>query len=554
MITSLDIRNYALIDELHVAFAPGLTIITGETGAGKSIILGGLGLIMGQRADTKALFHADQKCVVEAHFEIGAYGLRNFFEQNELDYDDELVIRREILPSGKTRTFVNDTPTKLSVLQDLSRSLIDLHQQFDTLDIHNVSFQLRMLDALADNQTLLREYAAAYNVYQGDRRELARLSAEQARLRQESDFVTFQLAELSEADVQAGEMDALESELKTLERAEDIKRVLGETGYKLVEDERAVVSQLRDLMPPVEQLRGINAELDQQIQRLEELRFELDDLGQTFADLAENTEFDAERIAEVNDRLSTIYRLLKKHGVADDAGLLEVQRDYETRAQSTKRVDREIKQLEKSLATQLRVLEERALELRSRRRAVVDAFLDKIHQRLAKLSMASARLAIDFQELESPGPLGMDQVEYLFSANKGSRMQPIKGQASGGELSRLTLVTKSLVASAIPLPTLIFDEIDSGVSGDVALRMGEILHELSGEHQVVTITHSPQVASQADRHYFVYKEDLGERTATRVRELDQAARVQAIAVMLSSDPPSEPALANAEGLLASAKR
>ncbi len=554
MITSLDIRNYALIDELHVAFAPGLTIITGETGAGKSIILGGLGLIMGQRADTKALFDAARKCIVEAHFNVGAYGLQEFFTEHELDYDDELVIRREILPSGKTRTFVNDTPTKLSVLQDLSRSLIDLHQQFDTLDIHNVSFQLRMLDALASNQTLLRQYGGAYAVYQADRRELAKLQAEQARLRTEADFVTFQLAELAEADVQAGEMVVLESELKTLERAEDIKKVLGETGYKLVEDENAVVSQLRDLVPPVDGLRGINEELDKQIQRLEELRYELDDLGQTFADLAENTEFDPERIEEVNERLSIIYKLIKKHGVADDAGLLEVQREYESRSQSTKRVDREIKQLDKSLATQLRVLEERAFELRARRKSVVDDFLVKIHARLAKLSMASARLAIEFQELDTPGPLGMDQVEYLFSANKGSRMQPIKGQASGGELSRLTLVTKSLVASAIPLPTLIFDEIDSGVSGDVALRMGEILHELSGEHQVVTITHSPQVASQADRHYFVYKEDLGERTATRVRELDQPARVQAIAVMLSSDPPSKPALANAAGLLASAKR
>ncbi len=554
MITSLDIRNYALIDRLHVDFANGLTIITGETGAGKSIMLGGLGLIMGQRADTKALFDPNEKCVVEAHFQVAPYGLREFFEANELDYDDELVIRREILPSGKTRTFVNDTPCKLSVLADLSRSLIDLHQQFDTLDIHNVSFQLRMLDALAGNATLLREYASAFRVYQADERELARLIAEQDRLRKESDFVRFQLQELDEADVQTGEATSLEQELATLERAEDIKKVLGETGYRLVEDERSMVGQLRSMLPAVENLRGLNATLDERIDKLESLRFELEDLGQAFVDQAEETEFDAERIAEVNERLSVIFKLVKKHSVLDGDALVVVRSEYAARAKTTQRVDREIKQLQASLATQLRVLEERSLQLRERRQGVREAFQRRIHERLAKLSMSSAQIEIDFQSLEQPGPTGMDAVEYLFSANKGSRLQPIKGQASGGELSRLTLVTKSLVASSIPLPTLIFDEIDSGVSGDVALRMGEILHELSSDHQVVVITHSPQVASRADRHYFVYKEDLGERTATRVRELDRQARVNAIAVMLSSDPPSAPAVANAEGLLAAASR
>ena len=554
MITSLDIRKYALIDELRVEFARGLTIITGETGAGKSIMLGGLGLVMGQRADTKALFDPSEKCVVEAHFDIGAYGLEEFFEANELDYDRELVIRREILPSGKTRAFVNDTPARLSTLADLSRSLIDLHQQFDTLDIHDVSFQLRMLDALAGNGALLREYQAAYRTFLADERELARLLAERERLRKEADFVGFQLAELDEVRVQPGETETLERELATLERAEDIKRVLGATGYKLIEADEAVVGQLRALLPALSSLAGLNATLDEGIDRLEALRLELEDLGQSFVDLAEDTEFDAERIEVVQERLSAIYRLIKKHGVGDGDALVAVRAEYAARARDTQRVDRAIAQLEASTATQLRILEERALELRERRRGVVADFQARIHERLARLSMASARVAIEFSALGRPGPSGLDAVDFLFSANKGSRLQPIKGQASGGELSRLTLVTKSLVAAAIPLPTLIFDEIDSGVSGDVALRMGEILHGLSAEHQVVVITHSPQVASRADRHYFVYKEDLGSRTATRVRELDRAARVHSIAVMLSSDPPSEPAVANAEGLLAAATR
>ena len=553
MITSLDIRNYALIDELHVGFSRGLTIITGETGAGKSIILGGLGLIMGQRAETRVLFDTSKKSVVEARFEVGDYDLAGFFEEHELDYDEELVIRREIAPSGKTRAFVNDTPVKLTVLQNLSRSLVDLHQQFDTLDIHNVSFQLRMLDALADNHKLLRQYAEAFRVYQADQRELARLRDERERLRKEADFVAFQLKELDGASIEAGEMSRLESELKTLERAEDIKRVLGDAGYKLVEDDTSIASLLRDLLPPIEALRGLNEELDARIDKLEELRYELDDVGEGFAGLAEDTEFDPERIQEVNERLSELYKLIKKHGVATEEELLAVQADYQSRASNTQRVDRQLKALEKSIGTQRRALVERSIELRERRRAVVDDFLARIHDRLSKLSMRSARLAIEFRELDEPGPCGMDQVAYLFSANKGSRLAPIKGQASGGELSRLTLVTKSLVAASIPLPTLIFDEIDSGVSGDVALRMGEILHDLSAEHQVVVITHSPQVASQADKHFFVYKEDLGERTATRVRELDRAARVKAIAVMLSSDPPSAPAVANAEGLLAASR-
>ncbi len=553
MITSLEIRNYALIDQLRVDFAKGLTIITGETGAGKSIILGGLGLIMGQRADTKALYDDSKKCVVEAHFDISNYDLRSFFEQHELDYEEELVVRREISPSGKTRAFVNDTPANLSVLQDISRSLIDLHQQFDTLDIHNVSFQLRMLDALADNNKLLREYEHGFRSYQADLRELKRLTEQRDRMRQEADFVAFQLREFEAAELQAGEGTQLELELKTLESAEDIKRVLGGAGMQISDTEPSIVSQLRDLLPSVEGFQGLNTRMDEVIERLSGLVFELEDVGSVLIDLAEETEFDEERIAEVQDRLSVIYKLQQKHTVNSVEELLEIQEDYGSRVRSHTQIDRGINSLEQSLATQLRVLKERALQLRERRKAVAPDFLARIHERLGKLSMANAQLEIRFDDLEEPAATGMDDVEYLFSANKGSKLQAIKGVASGGELSRLTLVTKSLVASSIPLPTLIFDEIDSGVSGDVALRMGEILHELSAEHQVVTITHSPQVASKADKHYYVYKEDVGKRTATRVRELDKNDRVLAIAVMLSSDPPSKPAIANAKGLLASAR-
>lgn len=553
MITSLDIRNYALIDQLHVDFADGLTIITGETGAGKSIILGGLGLIMGQRADTKALFDLKKKCIVEAHFQVGNYGLKSFFEEHELDYDDELVVRREITPSGKTRAFVNDTPCKLSVLQSLSRSLIDLHQQFDTLDIHNVSFQLRMLDALADNDKFLSEYTETYGAYQSDKRKIARLKEDQEKLRQQADYISFQLAEFEEADVQVGESERLEEELKTLESAEDIQRVLGAAGTQIVESDQSLVGQLRNVLPGIEALRGVNQKLDELADRLDGLIYELEDTGEQLVAMAEDTESDAARLSEVNERLSIINRLLQKHSATSTTQLLEIHEDFANQVHSHDQIDKDILRLEESLNVQRKILAERALQLRERRKKVVPGFLKRIHALLAKLSMGNAEIDIQFQALEEPAPTGLDVVEYLFSANKGSRLQPIKNVASGGELSRLTLVTKSLVASSIPLPTLIFDEIDSGVSGDVALRMGDILHELSANHQVVTITHSPQVASKADKHYFVYKEDLKTRTATRIRELSKKDRVEAIAVMLSCDPPSKPAIANAKGLLATAR-
>jgi len=553
MITSLDIRNYALIDELHVDFADGLTIITGETGAGKSIILGGLGLIMGQRADTKALFDLKKKCIIEAHFQVENYGLESFFETHELDYDQELVVRREISPSGKTRAFVNDTPVKLSILQSLSRSLIDLHQQFDTLDIHYVSFQLRMLDALADNHKLLTEYGQAFKTYQADQRKITQLQEEQEKLKQQADYVSFQLAEFEEADVQEGESEMLEEELKTLESAEDIQRVLGAAGTQIIDNEQALVSQLRDMLPSIEALRGVNLKLDELVDRLDGLTYELEDTGEQLIAMAEDTESDAERLGEINERLSIINKLLQKHSATSTSQLLEIHEDFANRVQSHDQIDKELAGLEKNLNIQRKVLTERGLQLRERRKKVVPSFLKKIHTRLGKLSMENAEIDIQFEPLDNPGPTGLDVVEYLFSANKGSRLQPIKNVASGGELSRLTLVTKSLVASSIPLPTLIFDEIDSGVSGDVALRMGDILHELSANHQVVTITHSPQVASKADKHFFVYKEDLKTRTATRIRELSKKDRVEAIAVMLSCDPPSKPAIANARGLLATAR-
>jgi DNA repair protein RecN (Recombination protein N) len=549
MIRSLYIQNYAIIDELSIHFSDGLTIITGETGAGKSILLGALGLIMGKRADTKALYDLDKKCYVEGYFDVRSYDLRRFFEENELDYDDEVIIRREILPSGKSRAFINDTPVNLNLLQDLSGALIDLHQQFDTLDIHNVSFQLRMLDALAGNKEVLHQYQDLYAEFLADKRHLHHLVEQERNAARETEFIQFQLVEFTDANLQAGEQGSLEEELNRLTNAEEIKRTLGAVFNYLSEDEQSVLGQLQQMVISVGNIRKYGQPIDELYQRFQGLLYEMQDLSSEFERMAEDTELDPERIAEIQQRLDTLYRLENKHQVRTVDELLVIQQHLEAKLQTFEDISEEIRRLQiKTEETEL-YLRKLAGQLSGRRKGVIPGFEKEVEGMLAQLAMEHARLQVDVHELEHPGPTGTDEVNYLFAANKGSRLQPIKDVASGGELSRLTLVAKSLVASAIPLPTLIFDEIDSGVSGDVALKMGRILRNLSNQHQVVVITHSPQVASKADVHYQVYKQVREDRTVTGVKLLSEEDRIISIATMLSQSPPSESAIRNARELL-----
>lgn len=549
MIESLQIRNYAIIEELTIDFSKGLTIITGETGAGKSILLGALGLIMGRRADIKSLYNLEDKCTIEAHFHIGKYALQPFFEAHDLDYDDHLVIRREITPSGKSRAFINDTPATLPVLQDLSSALIDLHQQFDNLDIHKVSFQLRLLDALAENRPLLGRYQALFSAYQQNLRKLGQLNERQANASKELDFIRFQLEELQAAALEEQEQDALEDELNRLTNAEDIKRTMAGAFQQLSESEVSVVSQVEELNTALKQVKNFDRRLEPLYNRFNGLVEELRDMAQEFEAIAEDTEHDPERAQEVQERLDLIYRLQNKHQAADIKALLDIQHNLQQQLDSIGDLSQEIGQLERQTAQQAQQLEGMAEELSTRRHHVVAGFENQVEQMLAQLSMGNAKLKVDISRLEKLNSTGFDEVNFLFAANKGGRLQLIKDVASGGELSRLTLVVKSLVASAIPLPTLIFDEIDTGISGDVALKMGSILRELSNEHQVVSITHSPQIASRANAHYFVYKKDKADRTVTEVRPLDTEGRIYAIATMLSQDPPSESAISNAKELL-----
>jgi len=549
MLKRLHIRNYALIDRVEIDFSERLTIITGETGAGKSILLGALGLVMGERADTKIFYNDAEKCVVEAWFDVTKYDLREFFEENELDYEDEVVIRRELSPAGKSRAFVNDTPANNQVLRRLTEALVDLHQQFDVLDIHNVNFKLRMLDALADNGALLAEYQRGYRQYQADRTQLSDLINRSANASREMDFLRFQYDELRQAELLDGEQEELENELARLTNAEDIKRTYGAAANYLAESEQNVVGQLQEIARSMNATRKVSNELNALSERLDTLLIDLQDIAKDCARISESTEHDPSRIAEAQERLNVLYKLQKKHGTGSVSELLQLQGDLERRLGGFTDLGDQIARLERTIATQELALRGQARLLGERRRIVPKPFEEKVQAMLAQLSMPHARIKVDIQETESLTPTGTDDVQFLFASNVGSRYLPIRDVASGGELSRLTLCTKSLVADAIPLPTLIFDEIDTGISGDVSLKMGLILRELSDRHQVVSITHTPQIAARADKHYFAYKQVENERTITHLRALNPDERVRALGVMLSGNPPSEAALATARELM-----
>lgn len=550
MIKSLHISNYAIIEELEIQFSEGLTIMTGETGAGKSIVLGALGLIMGKRADTKSLFRDDRKCIVEAIFDITEYELKEFFEEHDIDFEEETVIRREITPSGKSRAFVNDTPVNLKLVQQLSGSLVDLHQQFDTMDIHDVSFQLRMVDALADNSKILDNYKTLFRSYRQNQIILSKLLRQSEQATKESDFLSFQLEELSNTALVIGEQKQMEGDLSRLNNAETIKKKLSGAFQALIENEQSVTNQLNTIVVSLNTIRNHHPDLEKVITKFEGLTLEMEEIANEFEKISDDTEYDPEKIELFQSRLDLIYRLQHKHQVNGIGDLLTIQEDIQLKLNSYADLSAEIAETEKIIAKQEKELYAIAASISERRQQVIAPFQKRVHKLLGQLSMEHARIKVDIHESDGLLSTGTDIVEFLFAPNKGSRFLSIKDVASGGELSRLTLCVKSLVASSIPLPTLIFDEIDAGVSGDVALKMGKILSKLSGEHQVAVITHSPQVASKADVHYYIYKKVIKDNTYTKVKKLTEEEQIKAIATMLSQSPPSDHAIANAKELLA----
>lgn len=549
MIISLQIQNYAIIEELQIDLHNGLNIITGETGAGKSILLGALGLIMGKRADTKVLYHQDRKCIVEATFDINEYQLQGFFDDYELDYDQELIIRREISPAGKSRAFINDTPVTLNILQMLSHSLIDMHQQFDTLDIHSNKWQMEVVDSIGGNISALQDYQAEYSKYKSAQKKRDSLEAAAAAATKELDYITFQFNELDEAGLEHDEQELKENLLQRLTSTEDIQRVTNAGHYMIEAADQSITEKLQSLAKDLDDVKSLDPQLAEVYDRLYSTLEELKDIASVLQHVQENAEHDPNLAQETQERLDSIYRLQKKHQVSTIEELLIIQSDLHKKISNQQQMGDEINAITLQIEKLRKSLTQKADKISQQRKKTAVTLKTEIEKALSTLSMEHAQIELQLSPSEKLTPTGKDKIDYLFSANKGGQLASLKSVASGGEISRLTLVIKSLVASSMALPTLIFDEIDTGVSGEVANRMAEIISQLSKKHQVMSITHSPQIAAKANHHYFVYKHETETRTITNIKLLSADDKIVELAKMLSGDPPSKAALANARDLV-----
>ncbi|HMI60885.1 MAG TPA: DNA repair protein RecN [Puia sp.] len=561
MIQRIHIQNYAIIDELSIEFSHRMNVITGETGAGKSILMGALSLILGDRADTAVLLQRDKKCVVEGTFVMkGKKAVLAFFAANELDIandltDDpdageEVVIRREIAPSGKSRAFVNDTPVNLEQLRKLSSLLVDLHRQFDTLELGESDFQREVLDALAGQAAALEEYRTVYRSWQSAVRELATLQEQKAQFNKELDYNKFLFDELSEVTLRENELEELDQELKLLNNSEGIKTALSKVYYDLKEGELPMVQQLKSLQHSLHTYAGYHPELKGLSERMSSVQIELQDIAGDVERINDGVGYDPRRIEEINERLSTGYKLLKKHSVHTTAELLTILRKLEVKLKDSLQVDESIAAGEKEVNRMLQEVKKKATVLSKGRQGQVEQLEQQVNKLLKQVGMPNARLKVQIQAGEL-NAFGMDAIEFLFDANKSNRFEPIRKVASGGELSRLMLCIKSLVAESIDLATLIFDEIDTGISGEAAKQVGIILKNLARKRQVICITHQPQIAGKADAHYFVYKQVRGEAVKTNIRLLNQEERITAIAQMLSGEKPTAAALENAREMVTS---
>lgn len=530
-----------------------MNIITGETGAGKSILLGALNLILGERADTKSLYNKDEKCVVEADFEIENKDLKSFFALNELDFDTHTIVRREINQSGKSRAFINDTPVTLTVLKELGEKLVNLHSQHETLELTKAGFQLEVIDILARNGELLSAYQGLFNRYKKDYKQLEEVTAQHRASSAEMDYLQFQFNELAEAKLEAGELANLETEQTTLSNVEEIKKALQASAQLLSEGELSTLDQLTEVQSQLKGVKAFNKDIAALSERLQSALLEIKDIAKEFEDIQDTAVLDPERLEEVNARLNTIYRLQKKHNVTTLEELLQIQNELEDKIASVDNSSAEMERLKVQLKKQFDELLQLADRLHNARERVLREFQNNVVVLLAKVGMPNSAFKVDARKLEPHhlSSTGLTDIKFLFSGNKGFAPLEIKDVASGGELSRLMLCIKSLIADAGALPTLIFDEIDAGISGEVALKVGEIMKKLSRNHQLVAITHLPQIARIGDVHLYIYKETQGERTQTRIKELKGEERVIEIAKMLSGDKVSDASLANARELIAS---
>lgn len=549
MLSKLQIKNYALIDALDIEFDRKLNIITGETGAGKSIIMGALGLILGNRAESKHFFDESSKCIIEGHFEVAQYDLSDLFSQLDLDYEDTTIIRRELHADGKSRAFVNDTPVTLQTLKTLGERLIDIHSQHATLQINTESFQLLVLDTVAQQQALLNEYKSTYQSYKKSIASLEALEEELAKSRAEYDFNQFVFNELEQANLQADEQGNLEAEQNQLENAEEIKRHFHGAASLMQSEEVNVLDGLKSVLSFVQNGTKYLPSAEALQERLQSALIELKDIAAELEQVADGVTMDEERLNIVNDRLSVLYSLQKKHRVETIQDLLQLQEDLEQKLQASDSQEEQIEVLKENIEKLKSNLTQLADQITANRTKVKQTIEQEVQDVLAKVGMPNAQLQIELKKKEDFKSTGQDEVAFLFSANKGQTLQPIHKVASGGELSRVMLAIKSLVAKSSSLPTIIFDEIDTGISGEVALRVGEIMEQLAEHMQVISITHLPQIASQGTAHFKVYKEDLGEKTKSNIVLLKKEDRVLEIAQMLSGANPEATAIKHAEEML-----
>ena len=557
MLQKLTIHNYAIIDKLEIDFSEKLNAITGETGAGKSIIVGALGLILGERADSSVLVNKEKKCIVEGSFLAeNKKGVRAFLKDNELDVGEEVVVRREINTSGKSRAFINDTPVNLSQLQELSSLLVDLHQQFDTLELGDSDFQREVMDALAGNADMLQEYASIFNQWQAVSRECDTLREQKLQFDKESDYNQFQYNELEEAGFKENELEEIDNDLKLLNNAEGIKSVLNKAYFELGENENPIVQQVKSLYNQLHQYQSFHADLAPLLHRLQSTQIELQDIADEIGMINDRVQYDPEKIEALNERLSMGYRLLKKHGVQSTSELLVIQKQLEEKLQAVLNIDELIGAREKQ-AGQLQGQAMKIAETISKaRQKQVKSFEEKVNKLLVRVGMPNARMKVEITRQPELNAYGIDRVEFLFNANlpvgetgKSGLFHPVRKVASGGELSRLMLCIKSLVAQSINLPTMIFDEIDTGISGEAARQVGIILRELATRRQVICITHQPQIAGKADAHFFVYKEVVKDHVKTSIRLLETEERITAIARMLGGEKPTAAAMENAREMV-----
>lgn len=549
MLQKLHILNYAIIDEIEIDFSTNLNCITGETGAGKSILMGALSLILGDRADSSVLQAKEKKCIVEGYFSTNKNTkISSFLKQNELDGEEVLVIRREIAVNGKSRAFINDTPVNLNQLKELSSMLVDLHQQFDTLELGDNDFQREVVDALGDNATLLITYKEAYSTYIACKKQLFFLQEEQAKANTTLDYNQFLFDELNEINLKENELENLDAELKLLSNAENVKQQLDGIYFELNESEQPVVQQIKSLNNKLQSLTQYHPNIENLFKRLQPVQVELQDIANEIDTINNTIHYSAERLQLVNDKIAIGYKLLKKHNVTTTTELIIIKNNLRNKLNDVLNISDAISKKERDTNEWFLKCINSAKQIAANRKKIVKPFAQHVNMLLVQVGMPNAQLKIEVNDV-ALNATGINSIEFLFDANKSNKFEPLRKVASGGELSRLMLCIKSLVAKKLQLPTLIFDEIDTGISGEAAKQVGNIMRELSTNHQLIAITHQPQIAAKAYAHYFVYKAIKEDKIVTNIRLLNNDERITTIAQMLGGERPTAAALENAREMV-----